>query len=181
MLIDSQSRQYEKPESGLYDAVFADYVDLGNVTTTFKGQTKTQHMIRLFWLITAKDSEGNNFEVVKRVAASMFEKSNLFKVVKGMLGQPPVLSGPKGSFELEDLIGRNNQLVVNKETKPDGKIYANIEAFLPAKLSFQIPSTYVRRKDRPATPVNNTQATQATTSATKAVAVVEEEEEQIPF
>ena len=179
MLIDSNARTYEKPESGLYDAVFADYVDLGNVTTTFKGQTKTQHMIRLFWLLTAKDSEGNNFQVVKRVAASMFEKSNLFKVVKGMLGQPPVLSGPKGSFELEDLIGRNNQLVVNKEVKPDGKVYANIEAFLPAKTTFQIPSTFVRHKDRPTAPAG-AQTTQATTSATKAVAVVEDTED-IPF
>jgi hypothetical protein len=179
MLIDSQTKTYERPESGLYDAVFVDYVDLGNVTTAFQGKNKTQHMIRLFWLLTAKDSEGSNFQVVKRVSASMFEKSNLFKIVKGMLGQPPVLSGPKGSFELEDLIGRNNQLVISRETKPDGKVYANIEAFLPAKVAFQVPSTFVRNKDKDRSSTSAGQAPQSTAPAASAAAVVEEEE--IPF
>ena len=148
MLIDSQSKIYEKPETGVYDAVFADYVDLGLVTTTFKGVSKTQKMVRLFWVLNAKDSEGNYFQVVKRVAASMFQKSNLYKVVKGMIDKEPVLSGPLGSFELEDLIGMNNQLVVKKEVKPDGKVYANIDSFLPAKVKFQVPTTFVRKKDQ---------------------------------
>ncbi len=179
MLIDSQSKIYEKPDTGVYDAVFADYVDLGLVTTTFKGVSKTQKMIRLFWLLTTKDTEGNNFEVVKRVAASMFQKSNLYKVVKGMTDKDPVLSGPMGSFELEDLIGYNNQLVVKKETKPDGKVYANIDSFLPAKIKFQVPATYVRRKDRkdyvqPAQVATAVAAAQQTQQA-----VVEDEE--VPF
>lgn len=185
MLIDSQSKVYEKPDTGVYDAVFADYVDLGLVTTTFKGVSKTQKMIRLFWVLTAKDTEGNNFEVVKRVAASMFQKSNLYKVVKGMTDKEPVLSGPMGSFELEDLIGYNNQLVVKKETKPDGKVYANIDSFLPAKIKFQVPPTYVRRKDRKDNYAAPAQAAAAgapaatAPAATQAQAIAEDED--IPF
>ncbi len=180
MLVDSQSKVYEKPETGVYDAVFADYVDLGLVTTSFKGVSKTQKMVRLFWILTAKDSEGNNFQVVKRVAASMFQKSNLYKVVKGMLDKEPVLSGPLGSFELENLIGHNNQLVVKKETKPDGKVYANIDSFLPAKVSFQVPTTFVRKKDRP----DNAAAPAAAATATAAAQQVQQaaaESEEDPF
>ena len=178
MLIDSTSKIYEKPETGVYDGVFADYIDLGLVTTTYKGVSKTQKMVRLFWVLNAKDSEGNYFQVVKRVAASMFQKSNLYKVVKGMIDKEPVLSGPLGSFELEDLIGHNNQLVVKKESKPDGKVYANIDSFLPAKIKFQVPTTFVRKKDRKD---NDAAPAQAVTATAAAVTVPQDESDDIPF
>src|SRR5579872_218599 len=144
MLVDSATKVYEKPETGVYDAVVADIVNLGIITGKFGPKPK----VRIVYLLTAKDSEGNNFRVMQQVTASMFDKSKLFGIVKDILGAVPELSGPTGSFELENLIGRNVQLVVSKDTAPDKKVYANVKAIMPAKVSFVVPPTFTRDKDR---------------------------------
>ena len=44
-------KQFEKPETGMYHGLLADVIDLGNVTTSYKGEVKVQHMIRIIWVL----------------------------------------------------------------------------------------------------------------------------------
>src|SRR6266404_2290946 len=171
MLVDSNTKIYENPATGVYDAVFADYVDLGLVPSTYKGVTTTKHKVRLVWILNAKDKEGNNFRLFQRVTVSMGKKATLFTIVKDVIGKVPDVP-----FDLETLIGKNVQLVAALEKADDGNEYANIKAILPAKASFVVPAGFVRDKDRkdknqPSTP---TQAqTAAPAPAASAVAYVE--------
>lgn len=176
MLVDSASKIYEKPETGMYDAVVADVVNLGIITGRFGPKPK----VRIVYLLTAKDSEGNYFRVMQQVTASMFEKSKLYGIVKDILGVAPELSGPTGSFELENLIGRNNQLVISKDTGPDKKVYANVKAIMPAKVSFVVPPAFVRDKDRKDKNTTTSAQTAAPAAAPAAKPPVVDDED-IPF
>src|SRR6266403_4630335 len=102
MLVNSTSKVFEKPKSGLYRGVLADVVDLGPITRVYKGKTRVAPEVRLVWVLNSKDSEGNNFRVMRQVTASMSEKANLFGIVRDVL-----LTTPSIPFELETLIGKN--------------------------------------------------------------------------
>jgi hypothetical protein len=177
MLVESSMKVFEKPKSGLYRGVLADVVNLGPVTQTYQGKTKVSPMVRLVWILNAKDSEGNYFRVMRQVTASMAEKANLYGIVRDI-----ILGTPEVPFELETIIGRNSELVVALEKSKKGKDYANVKAIM-APLStevFRVPADFVRSKDR-----KNTQTTSAQTAApastATAAAPVQADEEDIPF
>lgn len=182
MLVNSTSKVFEKPKSGLYRGVLADVVDIGPVTRTYQGKTRVAPEVRLVWVLNAKDTEGNNFRVMRQVTASMSEKANLFGIVKDIL-----LSSPEVPFELESLIGRNNELVVQLEesTKKRGTFNANVKAILAPLTAevFVVPADFVRNKDRKdkqaAAPA--TQAATAPAATAPAAPVVAVDEEDIPF
>lgn len=184
MLVNSTSKVFEKPKSGLYRGVLADVVDIGPVTRTYQGKTRVAPEVRLVWVLNAKDSEGNNFRVMRQVTASMSEKANLFGIVKEILLSVPT----ELPFELESLIGRNSELVVQLEesTKKRGTFNANVKAILAPLTAdvFAVPADFVRSKDRkdkqaasPATPVGSAAAPVATTQAP----APQIEDEDIPF
>src|SRR5258708_859515 len=138
MLVNSNTKEFEKPKSGLYRGALADVVDLGPVSKTFKGKVKVVPMVRLVWLLNAKDSEGNYFRVMRELTASMSDKANLYGVVRDITGATPVVP-----FELETLIGRNNELVISLDNAQNGKQYANVKAILApqTKEVCLVPST----------------------------------------
>lgn len=181
MLVSSNQKEFEKPKSGLYRGVLADIVDLGPVAKVFKGVQKVVPMVRLVWLLNSKDKEGNFFRVMREVTATMSEKSNLFGLVREITG-----AVPKVPYELENIIGRNNELVISLDTAANGKQYANVKAILAPQTTevFTIPANFTRSKDR-----KNQQATQQGTTvqqaqqAAPAVAApaIEVGEEDIPF
>lgn len=179
MLVESNMKVFEKPKSGLYRGVLADVVNLGPVTQTYQGKTKVSPMVRLVWILNAKDSEGNNFRVMRQVTASMAEKANLYGIVRDI-----TLGTPEVPFELESLIGRNSELVVALEKSKKGKEYANVKAIM-APLStevFKVPTDFVRSKDR-----KDKQAAQGSTAPAAGMAQApqasapEPEDEDIPF
>lgn len=177
MLIDA-GKTFENPETGVYDAVFADYVDLGVVTSNFNGVVSSKKKVRLIWLLTAKDSEGVNFRIMSQVTQTMFEKGKLYPIVKSVSGAVP---DPKAKFELETLIGKNNQLVVEKETAKTGKEYSNLKAILPPKVVFAVPAEFVRDKNKVKKDYSgNTSAAAASATASAAPAAVVQDED-IPF
>lgn len=137
---------FEKAPSNMYQAVLADIVDLGLVKSTYKGKEKIQPKVRLVWILNAKDKEGNNFRVMKRLTALLADKATLFSTIKDIIGSVPV-----APFETETLIGKNSRLVVSLETGTDGKQYSNVKAILspdPATPYFAVPADFVRAKDK---------------------------------
>jgi len=145
MLIDANTKVYEKPESGDYIGRIADVVDY--VEDQPRWGKKNVPVLRLVWVLNANDTEGKPFRVAKKYTASMHEKSNLYSDVKSILGTAPPVP-----FESEDLIGKCNRLVIEQEEN-DGRVYANIRAILkmlPGAVAPSVPADFVRAKDRPA-------------------------------
>ena len=140
-------KEYEKPESGVYNAVLADVVDCGIVNTVFQGQAKSYPAVRLIWVLNALDKKGKLLEWWSpKYNASLHEKATLYKVLKQIIGQAPV-----ANLDIETLIGQTRKLVINRERSADGtKDYANLMGVLPPDPGFQmaVPQDFVRVKFR---------------------------------
>ena len=138
---EPDQKEFEHPEDGQYIGVIADVIDLGEVETGF-GVTPR---VRIVYLLDANDSKGNPFRVVSTYTASLHEKASLRKALKSILG-----ADVSGQFDLEELLGINNQLVVTT-TQKDDKIYTNIGVILKAPKGsprMAIPDDFVRFQDK---------------------------------
>jgi hypothetical protein len=138
---EPDQKEFEHPEDGQYLGVIADVIDLGEVETGFGVKPR----VRLVYLLDQNDSEGNPFRVVATYTASLHEKANLRKALKQILG-----ADVSGQFDLEELLGINNQLVV-QTTEKDDKVYTNIVAILKAPKGsprLQIPDDFIRQQDK---------------------------------
>lgn len=143
MILDDNSKTFEKPESGMFLGTIADFVDLGTVDTKFGAKRK----VRIVWVLDKNDSEGAPFRVIFQATASLNEKAKLYEIIKNVLGQAPAVP-----FDSEVLIGRSNQLYVAKEKDPvTGKEYANVKLVAPlptGAVAPAIPKDFVRAKDK---------------------------------
>lgn len=152
---------FEKPESGIYQGVLVDVVDLGVISTTYKGVTKSQPMIRFVWYLNAIGKDGKQLSVAQRFNANLHEKSNLYKTVKQILG-----GAPPPTYDLDQLIGQTRTLFIVRDTelaadqKTVIKDYANIQGITPAQpgVAIPIPPDFVRAKDKSKTQTGPTGA-----------------------
>lgn len=138
---EPDQKEFEHPEDGQYLGVIADVIDLGEVETGFGVKPR----VRIVYLLDQNDSEGNPFRVVATYTASLHEKANLRKALKSILG-----ADVSGQFDLEELLGINNQLVVTT-TEKDDKTYTNIVAILKAPKGtprLAIPDDFIRHQDK---------------------------------
>lgn len=138
---EPDQKDFEHPEDGQYIGVIADVIDLGEVETGFGVKPR----VRIVYLLDANDSEGNPFRVVSTYTASLHEKANLRKALKQILG-----ADVSGQFDLDELLGINNQLVVTT-TEKDDKVYTNIVAILKAPKGsprLAIPDDFIRQQDK---------------------------------
>lgn len=143
----NNGKQFEKPNSGMFHGVLADVVDLGLVTTTFQGVTKTQPMVRFVWFLDANGTDGKQLSVAARFNANLHEKSNLYKSVKQILN-----GAPSATFDLASLIGQTRQLFIVREKSQDGtKDFANIQGIAPAAPGkvVAVPQDFVRDENKP--------------------------------
>lgn len=172
MLIQNSGKTYEKPDSGLFTGVLADIVYIENKPS----QYGPRNVARLVWILDAKDKNGNNYEVMAEASQSMNEKARLYGLAKDIRNGTP----PPVPFELDELIGSVNQLVISREKSVDGtKDFANIKAIIPAKPGevFKIPAGFVRRKDRPKNGPASTTTVSAPATAPAASASVDNTKE----
>jgi hypothetical protein len=141
LIISVQRKQYELPDEGEHLAVLADVIDLGEVRTTFGMKEK----VRLIFLVQQRDSEGKHIAVACSYNKTLYEKSNLCKAVKTILGRDP-----EDTFHLETLLGANVRLVLDHHAY-DGRTFAGIVAILRPRKgdpTFVVPAEFVRAKDR---------------------------------
>ena len=151
LIVNDNKKVYEKPDSGSFVGVIADVVDLGPVGTKFGIKNK----VRIVWVLGkpdgtgyANDSEGNPYRVMSSVNATLNEKSDLFKLVRSILGAAPPVP-----YDVEQLIGKSNMLFIVKEEDANKKDtwYANVKGIvaLPANIpALAIPPAFVRSKDK---------------------------------
>lgn len=169
LIIDSTGKIYEKPDSGLFVGVLADIVYITAQEYEERQKRKNKPMpfgakakARLVWILDAKDKAGNYYQVSSEVNQSLNEKATLFGLVKDIRNGVP----PPVPFELDELIGSVNGLVITREKSPDGKNeFANVKAIIatPAGRTFAVPAGFKRAKD---TPKSGMTAPATTTPAT---------------
>ena len=141
------TKTYERPESGLFHGVLADIVDLGPVTTSYQGQTKTFPAVRFIWILNVLGKDGKPLSVSKRYNVSNFhEKSNVYKDLKMILNAPPELTR-----DIETYIGLTRKIWISRDKSADGtKDFANIMGYLPADPGVAVlpPPDFIRAKFR---------------------------------
>jgi hypothetical protein len=124
---DKPMKEFEKPQTGRFNATIIDVIDLGIKVNKFN---ESKVRIRIVWVLDKNDSEGKPFRVAREVNATIAtkpKKSSLYEIAEGVLGHAPSVP-----FDDESLIGRSNELTLVRETDPtSGKVYANIKAILP--------------------------------------------------
>lgn len=189
MIVDNKpTKVFEKPTAGLYDGVLADIVYIKDKPTSFG----LKNVARFVWILSAKDTEGNPFRVMREVNQSLDESSHLFGLARDIRNGVP----PPVPFELDELLGTQSQIVITRSTgvnKKTGKPveYANVANVLPGKagVAVAVPQGFVRDKDKPAKgsqPVQGSQNTQAATSASTvaspaAAASQQDDSEEVAF
>jgi hypothetical protein len=114
---------------GLFAAVCVDVIDRGMVDT---GAFGFKHMIDIRWLTSVEDEEtGHRLWVSRRYNNSLHEKANLRRDLQTWRGQK-FTAEQLQRFDLETLLGKPCQVQIVQDTKPDGAVYANVTAVLPA-------------------------------------------------
>ena len=134
---------------GLWPAVCCDVVDLGMVPS----QWGPKHKVQIRWLVAAepKREDGKPHMVSKKYTLSLHEKANLRQMLEVWRGKKFTDEELNG-FDLEVLLKAPCMLQVAHETGQDGSEYAFPQVVLKAgngMRQVEIPSDYVRAKDRP--------------------------------
>lgn len=146
-IISNQTKEFEKPQDNLYKAVCVDLEDLGLCESTYQGELKIQHKIKLTFQLDASNSHGKPFFVSNRYTVSLHPKSSLRKALVAWRGREFTAEEEK-AFDIENLLGKPCRLLVANVTSGD-KTYTNITAFMPAeKGQVAFTTNYTRRKDR---------------------------------
>jgi hypothetical protein len=114
---------------GFHRAICCDVVDLGMV----QGQYGTKHKVRIIWQTEALMPDGKPYLVDQRYTLSLDERSNLRRDLESWRGKTFTLSEAAG-FDLERLLNvQCSLMIVHKPGREAGKVFANIQAVLPAQ------------------------------------------------
>jgi hypothetical protein len=143
----TKDSDYEVAPEGLWHAVCVDVVDLGIVESKFGPQVK----IEIRWQLEEKDSKGRTFLIVQRYTPSLHDKSRLKPMLEAWRGRKFSAEEQK-KFDIEKLIGANCQLQIIHNIKDEGRVFANVQAVVPAPRNAALirPSEdYVRMVNRP--------------------------------
>jgi hypothetical protein len=143
------SGNFTPAPDGLHQAVLVDVVDLGEKETAWG----LKHKVRLVWEIDAAMADGRRFTVSKQYTASIHEKAELRKDLKGMKGRDLNADEMK-KFDLEKLIGTPCTVFVEQSESQDGsKVYANVKIVSkPGKSPIGPSGDYTRVQDRDSKP-----------------------------
>lgn len=150
-IIASEGQKFTPAPAGVHQAVCVDVVDLGIVDTTYKGEAKRQHKVKIVWQIDELMDNGKPFLVQNRYTLSLGEKAALRADLESWRGRQFTADELK-AFDVEKVIGINCQLNIVHETK-NGNTYANVKAVMPIGKGMQpmvASKDYIRAKDRPA-------------------------------
>lgn len=132
LLAKDEGANFEKPHTGMHDAVLVFVTDIGTHVEKTKWGDKAMHKVVFCWeieqLISEGEYAGKPFMKSKQYTFTLFEKGNLSKDLESWFAKKISDETRKNGFDLETLVGRRCSL--NLVESADGK-YINIGAVLP--------------------------------------------------
>lgn len=144
----NSSGNFQPAPDGMHQAVLVDVIDEGEKETPWG----KKHKVCLVWEIDAPMDNGRRFTVRKYYTASLNEKGNLRKDLKGWFGRDLNAEELK-RFDLENLLGRPCSLFVEQSESAEGKVYANVKIVSkPGKSPIGPSGDYTRAQDRDSKP-----------------------------
>lgn len=148
LMAKDEGANFEKPDTGMHDAVLVFVADVGTHIKKTQWGDKAVHQVVFCWEIDQKlttgEYAGKPFMQSKRYTFTLFEKGNLSKDLESWFSKKISDETRKTGFDLETLIGR--KCTLNLIESEDGK-YINIGGVLPAsKMNELVPVCNVRPK-----------------------------------
>lgn len=119
-----EEKVYELPTEEQHSLVVVEIKDLGVVATKFGDKEKISIKVEV---VDQKTESGEPIYVFVNAAKSIGEKSTLGIFLR-KLGL-----NPTGKFDMDELIGFKFQAVIEHNTAPNGKTYANIGSIIRKK------------------------------------------------
>lgn len=151
IIVKDGKKEYTPAPEGLHPGVCIDVVELGLVTTQYKGQDYTRRMSEIRWVIEDIDPKtGKQHMLRRRFTESLGAKSSLRPFLEGWRNKKFTNEELKG-FDIDKLVGVNGQVQVIHNIGSDGTVYDNVQNVLPIARNaarMAVPSDYVRVKDR---------------------------------
>src|ERR1035437_4363 len=128
-------KSFTKPNTGKYIGTLIDVVDLGlrtpkNPNPAFP--SGPVHRVQVVWALTGSD--GKVFEYSEAppnklgIGSGTFKSTRLYSIASGILQGP--VPQPFGTFDIESLIGKSNELFIVKTGEGDNA-RSEIAGFLP--------------------------------------------------
>ena len=159
MIVKAPEQKLPTAPEGTHSAVCVDEIDLGVVTTTFNGEERDRHMVRIVWQIDEPISDidadrfnlipGSRHIVKQDYTASLDEKAKLRKQLQSWRGRTFTQLELAG-FDLETIVGVPCMLSVVHNQGRKGGVFSNVESVmkLPKGMEALKPEGYIRVKDR---------------------------------
>lgn len=115
---------------GVIQGILVDVIDLGRITSTFNGETKTAHKVNFVWQVDERKDDGTRFLVFQRLTLSLHPKASLRKVVETLRGKKFSDDEAAQGFEVDDVRGSQGLLTIVHNQVGD-RTYANITGVAP--------------------------------------------------
>lgn len=159
MIVKAPDQKFPTAPEGTFPAVCVDEIDLGKVPSTYNGEERMRHMVRLVWQIDEQisDVEAEKFQmapgslyIVKQdYTASLDEKAKLRKHLQSWRGRA-FTPAELGGFDLGSIVGASCMVSIVHNAGRKGGTFANVEGvmkLLKGTVAMK-PMGYVRVKDR---------------------------------
>lgn len=124
------SASFRPCPEGVTQGVLVDIIDLGVVTTTYNGETKSAHKVNLVYQTEERRDDGQRFLVYQRLTLSLHPKASLRKIAETLRGKKFTDEEAESGFEVDDLKGSQALLTIVHNEVGD-KVYANIAGVAP--------------------------------------------------
>lgn len=140
VLPKSNTKEFESPSAGTYNAVLYRIIDLGTQTIDYKGEKKEQRKIRLFWELHGEErmEDGRPFSVSKQYTYSSHEKSALRRDLEAWRGKK-FTEEEIGVFEIDKLLGIGCTLGITEDEASNGKTYTNVSSVAKLMSGMETP------------------------------------------
>src|SRR4051812_36399030 len=127
----SSTGSFRPCPEGVVQGILVDIIDLGMVTSSYQGETKTSHKVNFVWQVDERKDDGARFLVFQRLTLSLHPKSTLRKIVETLRGKKFTDEEVEAGYELDELKGNSQALLTIIQNQVGDRVYANISGVAP--------------------------------------------------
>lgn len=139
IMVSKNTTDFVNAPEGVHNAVCVDVIDKGEMVTKFG----KKHKVKIVWEIETLMESGDRFTANQLYTASLHEKAQLRKDLKGWRGKDFTADELAGDWDLEQVIGKPCQVVIEHATNEKGT-FANVTKVLKAAKKLEPSGKYTR-------------------------------------